>query len=166
MAKTKVSGIKEARKKLKDVQDNALKERIIVTAAKKNARGLLSDMQSNMSRAVERGSELNDLIGLRKIPRKLAGKEAPGAFVGLKDKKKFTKPENTEEGGAEYVLNVYWIEYGTSERTQNRTGRSTGKLTAKSPMRDAIRSNRDNTAAGFQNEIIKAVNRRISRNKL
>jgi len=165
MSKTLVKGIDEARRKLRDLRDNAVTERVIVSAAKKEAEPVLSAMQSNLSTTVDRAEELSSKLGVKKIPRGLGGADAPGALVGLKKKSDFTI-DTSEKDEDNKALNIYWIEYGTEKRRQTSTGRSTGKFPAFSPLRDAIRSYRDGAESNFKGNIVDAVNRRIKRNRI
>lgn len=157
-SKTFVTGIKEARRKLKDIGDNALRERTIVSAAKKNSKQVLRDMKGNLQPIAP---ELTRVLGQKKIPRKFGGAEWPGAWTGVKNKSDFTI--QTTDGTP---LSIYWVEYGTEERTQKTTGRGTGKFPEYAPTRNAINSNSMSVRRGFHSELIAEINRRIKRNKI
>jgi hypothetical protein len=161
MAKVRVEGIRDVQRRLKRVQDEGLRERVVVAAARKSARPVLSAVQNNITSAVDKGSQLAEKMGIRKIPRRVGGTEAPGVVVSLRKKSDFTI--ETQTGSA---LSLYWVEYGTARRTQDSTGRDTGAFPAKAPIRSAYKRTRDVAFSGFRAQIVAATNRQIKRNKL
>jgi len=163
MAKVKaeVKNIREVRKRMKRVADDALRERVVVSSAKRSARPGLRSAQMNIKNSVEGAGELASKMAIKKIPRRAGGREAPGAFIGLQNKNDFTI--ETRRGQA---LSLYWVEFGTNRRTQDSTGRDTGSFPAFSPVRSALRSNRSGMQRDFQNQVITSVNRQIKKNKL
>lgn len=155
----KVRGIEEARRKLKDVHDNALRKRIIVSAAKYASKPVLKDMKNNISGKVKKGELLADKLIQKTIPKKYKGDENPGSWTGPKKSDIAIK---TERGRA---LSIYWVEYGTDFRMQ-KSGRETGRFPKFAPLRNAILKNYRGAKASFEDSLIRAINNRIKRNAL
>jgi len=158
--KTRVEGIQDVKKRLKDVKRNSYRKSTIVSAAKKSGDPMVREMKKNLASVpVDRSRALVKLIGKKRISRKYDGDNFPGAFIGLKDKNKFTQPAS---GGA---LNIYWIEFGTDQR-KTKSGRETGKMQAHAPLRKAIKATVRPANRSFVNKLIEAVNDRINKNRL
>lgn len=160
--KIQVKGFDEARRKLKNIRDNALRKRIIVSAAKNESKPTLAKMKAGLSKAVLDGDILAEaVLGQRTIPVTFGGKGWPGAWTGVKKKSEYSiKPSRGR------ALSIYWVEFGTSEREQERTGRSTGKFPEFAPMRKAISKTHSVVRRGFRSELIAEINKRIRKNKI
>jgi hypothetical protein len=164
--KARVEGIDDVKKRLKNVRRDSYRKNTIVSAAKKSGKPMASAMKANMKAVpVERTRELAKLLGSVKIPKQYSGDEFPGAFIGLKEKNNFTvaasegkNVDNPEDMTG--ALNVYWIEYGTKERS----GR--GSLPAYSPIRKAIKGTVRSANRNFVNQLIDKVNDQIKKNRL
>jgi len=159
--KTRVEGIQDVKKRLKDVKRNSYRKSTIVSAAKKAGAPLNRQMRANIrATGVGQANKLAQLIGKKKISRKYDGDKFPGAFIGPKSK----QPQiNFPEKGSRRFLSLYFVEFGTKERTK---GHYRGAFPAFSPIRKAIQSEIRLANKDFVNKLIDLVNDRIKKNRL
>jgi len=161
--KTRVEGIKDVKKRLKDVKRNSYRKSTIVSAAKKAGDPIVQEMRANIrGTGIGQAHRLAMLIGKTTIKRKYSGDEFPGAFIGPKNKK---TQINFPEKGPRRFLSLYFVEYGTVKR-KTKSGRETGKMEAHAPMRKAIQATVKPANRSFVDKLIVQVNERIRKNKL